>query len=379
MSSEAVPFNRPFLPPGGAEAVAASLQSGHLSGDGPETKLAGELLSRRFLGAPVLLTPSCTHALEMAVRLLSPRAGDEIIVPSFTFTSTANAIVLAGAKPVFVDIDPVTKNIDLASVEDALSEKTLAVFCINYAGVAPQIANLKELCVNRGVALLEDNAHGLGATTNGQPLGTFGLLATQSFHETKNVQCGEGGCLVVNSPDLVERAEILREKGTDRSRFFRGQVDKYTWVDEGSSWLLADPLAALLRVQMESFEQIQNDRRKTWTSYREGLGAWAEQNLVELMFVPDDCTQPFHMFYMVMPSLESRSAYIRHMRSLGIQPAFHYQPLHSSVAGRKFGRTVGAMSVTDRVADCLVRLPLWAGMSDDQVERVLSATLNFTT
>lgn len=379
MSGEAIPFNRPYLPPGGPEAVVASLRSGHLSGDGPETKLAGKLLSRQFLGAPVLLTPSCTHALEMAVRLLSPLAGHEIIVPSFTFTSTANAIVLSGATPVFVDIDPVTKNIDLAAVEEAITERTLAVFCINYAGVAPEIEKLRNFCVSRGVALLEDNAHGLGAMSDGRPLGTFGMLATQSFHETKNVQCGEGGCLVVNSPDLLERAEILREKGTDRSRFFRGQVDKYTWVDEGSSWLLAEPLAALLKIQLEMLDHIQDDRSRTWTTYMEGLGMWAGEQQVELMHIPDNCSQPSHMFYMVMPTLESRSAYINHMKSFGIQPAFHYQPLHSSVAGRKFGRTVGALSVTDRVADCLVRLPLWAGMSESQVERVLSATQEFTT
>lgn len=377
MSSDIIPFNRPYLPPGGAEAVVASLLSGRMSGDGPETGLAGELLSRELQGAPVLLTPSCTHALELAVRLLNPKIGDEVIVPSFTFTSTANAIVLAGATPVFVDIEPITKNVDLSAVERAITKKTIAVFCINYGGVAPDIGALKDLCDRRNLQLLEDNAHGLGASTHGQRLGTIGALATQSFHETKNVQCGEGGCLVINSPEFLERAEVLREKGTNRSRFFRGQVDKYTWVDEGSSWLLADPLAALLRTQMECFDRIQSDRNKTWTTYRQGLGAWSKEQEIDLMSVPEHCVQPSHMFYLMMPSLEVRSSFIEHMKSRGVHTAFHYQPLHSSIAGLRFGRFAGDMSVTNTVADCLVRLPLWTGMTNSQVQRVVNAALEF--
>lgn len=375
--TETIPFNRPFHPHDTAARVAEALGSGHTAGDGPQTHRASDTLKGMFEGAGVLLTPSCTHALEMAVRLLNPVPGAEIIVPSFTFTSTANAIVLGGATPVFVDIEEHTQNLDYRLVEAAITDRTVAVFCINYAGIAPDILTLKEICDRRGLVLLEDNAHGLGASSAGRRLGTIGLMATQSFHETKNIQCGEGGCLVINDQNLMERAEILREKGTNRSRFFRGQVDKYTWVSEGSSWLLADTLAAVLNVQLDNFDAIQTERRRVWEIYRSELQEWAFSNSVQMMTVPRASEQPYHMFYMVMPSLESRTDFLAHLRNDGIVATFHYQPLHSSDAGLKFGRVASEMVNTVRAADRLVRLPLWAGMTDTQVRRVVAAVQMF--
>lgn len=377
MNTEVIPFNKPYYPRSTHQHVLDSLNSGHTAGDGPQTRVVAEQLQQMFTGADVLLTPSCTHALELAVRLLEPKPGDEIIVPSFTFTSTANAIILGGATPVFVDIESETQNIDLSLVEEAVGPRTIAVFCINYAGIAPRLQDLRELCNKKGLVLLEDNAHGLGASVSGRALGTIGTMATQSFHETKNIQCGEGGCLVLNEHELLERAEILREKGTDRSRFFRGQVDKYTWVSAGSSWLLADTLAAVLRSQLDNISLIQQDRYRTWSRYYESLHPWAEINGASIMAVPSDCVQPSHMFYVMMPSLTTRSALIAHLRDRGVTAAFHYQPLHSSQAGVKFGRTSGSFSNTIRAADQLLRLPLWAGMTTQQVERVVEAVLTF--
>ncbi len=375
--TETIPFNKPFHPPGTGDRVEVALSSGHTAGDGPQTHRAVSILNAMFEAAGILLTPSCTHALEMAVRLLNPAPGSEIIVPSYTFTSTANAIVLAGAVPVFVDIEPETQNLDFRLVEAAITDRTIAVFCINYAGIAPDILTLKEICDRRGLVLLEDNAHGLGASTRGRRLGSIGRLATQSFHETKNIQCGEGGCLVVNDESLMEAAEILREKGTNRSRFFRGQVDKYTWVSEGSSWLLADTLAAVLSVQLEYFDAIQAERKRVWETYRSDLQDWAHSNDVQIMTVPLESVQPYHMFYLVMPTLVLRTDFIAHLRQREISAAFHYQPLHSSNAGLRFGRVASDMINTLRAADQLVRLPLWTGMTDDQIGRIVAAVRSF--
>lgn len=372
-----IPFNVPYLPLTAAERLLSSLKSRKFAGDGPATSRATKALSRILDEAEVLLTPSCTHALEMAVRLLGVGPGDEIIVPSFTFTSTANAVVLAGATPVFVDIEPITQNIDVTLVEAAITPRTRAVFCINYAGVAPHVHHLRELCDRHGLVLLEDNAHGLGASTSGKKLGTIGAMATQSFHETKNVQCGEGGCLVINDALYLEAAEIIREKGTDRSRFFRGQVDKYTWVREGSSWLLADTLAALLESQLAAFEEIQSLRGHIWNSYKRGLEDWSRSTGVTLMTVPEHCIQPFHMFYLMTNSLAQRSDLIAHLRASGIQAAFHYQPLHSSEAGLRYGKTIGDLVYTQRASDQLLRLPLWAGMSDTDIAKVVEGVITF--
>lgn len=372
-----IPFNVPFLPDGAISKITDSLKSRKLAGDGPATEYASQQL-REIIGAPeILLTPSCTHALEMSVRLLKLDVADEVIVPSFTFTSTANAIVLAGAVPVFVDIDPITQNIDVEKAEQAITSRTRAIFCINYAGISPALDKLKKLCDDNGLVLLEDNAHGLGATVNGKSLGTFGAIATQSFHETKNIQCGEGGCLVINDVKYLEDAEIMREKGTNRSRFFRGQVDKYTWVDAGSSWLLADTLAALLSAQLDVFQEIQELRGHTWKLYDIGLQNWSSKTSISPMTVPSHCQQPFHMYYLMTNSLEERTKLINHMKDRGVIPAFHYQPLHSSAAGKKYGRPGSDFVNTERAANCLLRLPLWAGMTTSEVEQVIESVVSF--
>jgi dTDP-4-amino-4,6-dideoxygalactose transaminase len=372
-----IPFNVPYLAKNSESYLLRSLRSGKFSGDGPATERATKLLSAMFNDAGILLTPSCTHALEMAVRLLSIQPGDEIIVPSYTFTSTANAIVLAGGVPVFVDIEPLTQNIDPAIVADAITSRTRAVFCINYGGVSSFLKEMKNICDENNLVLLEDNAHGLGGMVDNQPLGTFGALATQSFHETKNVQCGEGGCLVINDVSFQEQAEILREKGTNRSKFFRGQVDKYSWVSEGSSWLLADTLAAFLESQLVEFEEIQKSRSNTWNYYSKELARFTRHLGIQQMHIPSNCQQTFHMYYLMLDSLEQRTALIKHLQKLDIQAAFHYQPLHSSDAGMKYGRIHGEFQNTIRASDCLVRLPLWAGMSQETIERVVAGVTSF--
>lgn len=374
-----IPFNVPYISKNTESLIVRSLLSGKFSGDGPATEKASKLLSAMFNGAGILLTPSCTHALEMAVRLLDLQPGDEIIVPSYTFTSTANAIVLAGGVPVFVDIEPLTQNIDPEIVTDAITSRTRGVFCINYGGVSPFLKEMKNICKEKNVVLLEDNAHGLGGAVDNQPLGTFGALATQSFHETKNVQCGEGGCLVLNDASFQEKAEILREKGTNRSKFFRGQVDKYSWVSEGSSWLLADMLAAFLESQLGEFEAIQESRSHAWNYYSKELEGFTRHLGIQQMNIPSNCQQTFHMYYLILDSLEQRTALIEHLKKLDIQAAFHYQPLHSSAAGIKYGRIHGGFQNTIRASDCLVRLPLWAGMSQETIERVVAGVMSFET
>lgn len=372
-----IPFNVPYVSKHAESYLLKSIRSGKFSGDGPATQRTSKLLSQMFNDSEILLTPSCTHALEMAVRLLDISPGDEVIVPSYTFTSTANAIVLAGGVPVFVDVESITQNIDVSAVLAAITSRTRAIFCINYAGVSPFLNELKIICEENNLVLLEDNAHGLGGAGDHQPLGTFGALATQSFHETKNIQCGEGGCLVINDDRYQEKAEILREKGTNRSKFFRGQVDKYSWISEGSSWLLADTLAALLESQLNEFGEIQNSRSIAWNSYHTELQDVSDRLGIQQMYIPDNCEQTFHMYYLILNSLEQRTALIKHLQASNIQAAFHYQPLHSSDAGIKYGRSHGDFSNTVRAADCLLRLPLWAGMANEEIERVVSGVISF--
>ncbi len=374
---ETIQFNVPFVASSVADRIAQSLESKRLAGDGPYTHMASRQLSELLLGAEILLTPSCTHALELSMRLLNLKLGDEVILPSFTFTSTANAIVLVGATPVFVDIEDSTQNIDVSQIEKEITDRTRAIFCINYGGISPDIEMLVSICKEHNLVLIEDNAHGLGALVNGRPLGTFGSLATQSFHETKNVNCGEGGCLVINDLKFLDRAEIIREKGTNRSRFFRGQVDKYTWIEAGSSWLLADPLAAMLTAQLDEFAMIQTMRHKVWYRYQEDLLDWSEETGVSIMHVPKHVDHPSHLFYLMTHSLEERTAFISHMKDYGIVATFHYQPLHSSEAGMRYGRVSNPLGNTIRAANCLVRLPLWAGMSDEQLNRIVDAVKLF--
>jgi dTDP-4-amino-4,6-dideoxygalactose transaminase len=373
MSNLKIPFNKPWLNGKELYYIATVIQAGHASGDGIYTRKCHTLLEQA-LGVPkVLLTTSCTDALEMSALLLDVQPGDEVIVPSFTFVSTANAFVLRGARPVFADIRPDTLNLDETQLERLITPRTKAIIPVHYGGVGCEMDAIMEVAGRSGVAVIEDNAHGLFGTYRGQYLGTFGCLATQSFHETKNVTCGEGGALLINDPQYIERAEILREKGTNRSRFFRGQVDKYTWVDLGSSFLPSDLLAAYLYAQLEAREQIQAMRRRVWDYYAVHLAEWAGERGVQLPTVPDCCEQPYHMFYLLLPSHAQRQALIAHLKAQGILSVFHYLPLHLSDMGRRFGGQAGDCPVTEDVSERLVRLPFYNELSEAEQAEVVAA------
>ncbi len=372
-----VDFNQPLPVGKELEYITEALQSGHISGDGPFTKRCHAFLEQA-LGVPkVLLTTSCTHALDMAAILLGIQPGDEVIIPDFTFVSTVNAFVLRGAHPVFVDVRADTLNLDECRVEAAITDRTRAVVPVHYAGVGCEMEVIMEVAGRHSLAVVEDNAHGLFGKYKGQYLGTFGRLAAQSFHETKNFSSGEGGALLVNDPELVERAEIVREKGTNRSRFFRGQVDKYTWVDIGSSYLPSDILAAYLYAQLQQRERIQSHRENVWKTYDAGLKAWAAEKGVQLPTVPEHCEQSYHMFYLLMPNLDLRQRMIAHLRERGIHSVFHYLPLHLSDMGRRFGGHPGDCPVTERVSDQLLRLPFHNVLTGAEQEQVIEAILEF--
>jgi dTDP-4-amino-4,6-dideoxygalactose transaminase len=313
----------------------------------------------------------------MAARLLEAEPGDEVIVPAYAFVSTAAAFVLAGLTPVFVDVDPVTLGLDAEAVKASITPRTRAVCAIHYAGVGAHPDDLTRLCEQHGLTLIEDNAHGLGGRWSGTALGTFGEVSTLSFHETKNITCGEGGALVINQPELLERAEILREKGTDRARFFRGQVDKYTWVDVGSSWVLSDLLAAILDGQLERFGEIQIKRHSVWSRYAADLSPWATEHGVRLPEIPSEAEHTAHLFHMRFSDLETRSKFIAHMAAAGVSAVFHYQPLHLSDVGRRYGGFEGQHPVTEDAGDTLVRLPLFEGLTSEDVDRVVEAATSF--
>jgi dTDP-4-amino-4,6-dideoxygalactose transaminase len=373
-----ISFNRPTFVGKESEYMQQALQNDHISGDGPFTRKAHALLEQA-LGVPkVLLTTSCTHALEMSALLLDLKDGDEVIVPSFTFVSSINAFVLRGAKPVFADVRPDTLNMDESRLEALITPKTRAIVVVHYAGVACEMDTIMEIANRHNIPVIEDNAHGLFGKYKGKYLGTFGVMATQSFHETKNFTSGEGGALVLNDPKYIEDAEILREKGTNRSRFFRGQVDKYTWVNVGSSYLPSDMLAAFLLAQLEEREQIQSRRQKIWETYYKELGAWAEENHVQMPFVPAHCEQTYHMFYILFPNLEKRQAAIAHLKEQGIHAVFHYLPLHLSPMGEKFGGKMGDCEVTEHVSDQLLRLPFYTNMTEAEQRQVIQALKEFS-
>jgi dTDP-4-amino-4,6-dideoxygalactose transaminase len=374
---EPIPFNKPYMTGRELEYIAEAVQAGHLSGDGQFTRRCHTFLEET-LGVPkALLTTNCTHALEMAALLLDIQPGDEVIVPSFTFVSTVNAFVLRGAKPVFIDIRPDTLNLDETQLERLITPRTRAVVPVHYAGVGCAMDVIGDIAAQHQIAVVEDNAHGLFGRYRGQYLGTFGALATQSFHETKNFTCGEGGALLINDPALVERAEIIREKGTNRSRFFRGMVDKYTWVDVGSSYLPSDALAAYLWAQFEARDDIQARRARLWGRYHTELAGWAEANGVRQPIIPPECDQAYHMYYLLLPSLEARTALIAHLRARGIWAVFHYLPLHLSDMGREFGGQPGDCPVTEDLSDRLLRLPFFNSMTPDEQTRVIEAIRDF--
>jgi dTDP-4-amino-4,6-dideoxygalactose transaminase len=372
-----IPFNRPCLAGNEYNYIAEAIANGHASGDGPFTRRCHEFLERELGVTRVLLTTSCTHALEMAALLLDCGPEDEVIVPSFTFVSTANAFALRGARLVYADVRPDTLNLDESLLESLITPRTKAIVTVHYAGVPCQMDSVVAIAVCHGVRVVEDNAHALFARYRGKYTGTLGCLAAQSFHETKNFTCGEGGALLINDPEFVERALVIREKGTNRSRFFRGEVDKYTWVDLGSSYLPSDLLAAFLLAQFEAREMIQEKRRQIWNRYYESLGDWAESNDVRLPIIPPDCEQAYHMFYLLLPSAEHRASLISHLKAESILSVFHYTPLHLSEAGRKFAARPSSCPVTEDISERLLRLPFYNDLSQNEQDQVTSALKRF--
>lgn len=373
----AIPFNRSGLIGRELEYIFTAMSIGQIAGDHAFTKKC-QILLESLTGAPkALITTSCTHALEMTALLLRLGPGDEVIMPTYTFVSTASAFVLRGAVPVFVDSRRDTLNIDEALIEAKITSRTKAIVVVHYGGVGCEMDAIMEIAHRHGLSVIEDNAHGLLGKYRGKMLGTFGVLATQSFHETKNFTCGEGGALLINSPEFVERAEILREKGTNRARYFRGQIDKYTWVDVGSSYVMSDVLAAFLLGQLEIWEWVQGRRQTIWERYFSELAGWAASAGAALPYVPPHCQQAYHMFYLVMPSLEARQRLIAHLKTQNILAVFHYVPLHTSEMGQRLGGNQSDCPVAEDLSLRLVRLPFFNRMSDGEQERVLTAVRQF--
>jgi dTDP-4-amino-4,6-dideoxygalactose transaminase len=377
VNSYSIPFNRASTEGNEQRYMIEAVANGHISGDGPFTRRCHTLLEQTMGVSKALLTTSCTHALEMAALLLNIQPGDEVIVPSFTFVSTINAFVLRGARPIFIDVRPDTLNLDESQLERLITPRTKAILVVHYAGVGCEMDAILEIAGRHSIPVVEDNAHGLLGKYKSKMLGTFGCLATQSFHETKNFTCGEGGALLINDPLYSEQAEIIREKGTNRSRFFRGQVDKYTWVDLGSSYLPSDILAAFLYAQLEMRDAIQAKRRRVWHYYAEHLSTWANKHSTRLPIVPAHCEQPYHMFYMLLPSLEQRQALIAHLKAHGILSVFHYLPLHLSDVGRGYGGKPGDCPVTEDISDRLLRLPFYNNLTEAEQAGVVAAIREF--
>lgn len=357
-----IPFNKPYMSGKELFYIAEAHCNGMLAGDGPFTKRCHNWLEQKTGAKKVLLTHSCTAALEMAALLLDIQPGDEVIMPSYTFVSTANAFVLRGGVPVFVDIRPDTLNIDERLIEAAITPKTRAIVPVHYAGVACEMDTIMDIARRYNLAVVEDAAQGVISTYKGRALGSIGDMGCYSFHETKNVISGEGGALLVNNPKYVDRSEIIREKGTNRSLFFRGQVDKYTWVDLGSSYLPGEVIAAFLIAQLEEAEEITRKRMVIWQKYHNAFSRLEEEGLLRRPVVPANCEHNAHMYYLLLPNLEKRTFFINKLKEFDIHTVFHYIPLHSAPAGERFSRYQSDMQNTDKLSDCLVRLPLWIGL-----------------
>jgi len=372
-----IPFNKPSFSPDDRSSLALALDSDHHSGNGPFTKQAESLLSEIHGNeSTALLTPSCTHALELAARLIDLQPGDEVIVPAYSFVTSASAFVWNGSIPKFADVDEESLDLDPDSVQERLTSRTRAICVVHYGGVAKNIEKLRNLADNHNLLLVEDNAHGLGGAQNQKTLGTFGTLSTLSFHETKNITCGEGGALLVNDSAYLDRALMLREKGTDRTRFTLGQVDKYTWQEVGSSWVLSDLLAALLVPQLENLREITATRRSMWRNYREHLDAWALDQGIRLMTPPLESEHPAHLFAMRFPTLADRDAFIHYMRKNDVAAVFHYQALNKSPQGWRLDPD-RSCPVAERAADTLVRLPLFRGLTEVQQEYIIEVAQGF--
>lgn len=368
-----IPFNRPFLTGNELRYIEEAHARGHLAGDGQFTRRCHEWLRAETGAAGALLTHSCTAALEMTALLADIAPGDEVIMPSYTFVSTANAFCLRGGVPVFVDIRADTLNIDETLIESAITERTRAICVVHYAGVGCEMDAIMEIAQRRGLMVIEDAAQAVRSRYAGRPLGSFGALAAFSFHETKNIISGEGGALLVNDPGYIERAEIIREKGTDRSRFFRGQIDKYTWCDVGSSFLPGEITAAFLCAQMEQADTITERRLRIWDRYRRDLADLERRECVRLPVIPPRCTHNGHMFYVLLRDLAERGRFIEHLKQRNIHAVFHYVPLHSSPAGIRLGRAQGPLRRTVDLSERIVRLPLWLGLEARQDEVIAAA------
>ena len=378
MTIDKVPFNRSSLVGRELEYIFKTMTLGQIAGDQTYSKLCHSFLEQALGVKKALVTTSCTHALEMAALLLDIKPGDEVIVPSFTFVSTANAFALRGATIRFADIRPDTLNLDESKLEALITPRTRAIVPVHYAGVACEMNPILEIAARHGIAIVEDNAHGLFGKYQGRWLGTFGALSTQSFHETKNFTCGEGGALLINDERFVERAEIIREKGTNRARFFRGQIDKYSWVDIGSSYLMSDVLAAFLFAQLEQWQSIQAKRQSLWTRYHSELELWADKSGMRRPVVPINCEQAWHMYYLLAPSLEKRQALIAHLKERDVFAVFHYLPLHASEYGSRWGGRIGDCPVTEETSDRILRLPFYNSMTPDEQTRVIEAVRAFS-
>jgi len=373
-----IPFNIPPYVGKELKYVREAMEKNHkICGDGPFTKKCNEWIEKKFNVEKVLLTTSCTHAMEMAAILADIKEGDEVIAPSFTFVSTVNPFVLRGAKIVFIDINPKTMNIDESLIEDAITEKTRAILPVHYAGVACNMDKIMEIAKKYNLIVIEDAAQGVMSEYKGKPLGSIGEYGCFSFHETKNYSMGEGGALLIRDKKNIEKAEIIREKGTNRSRFFRGQVDKYTWVDKGSSYLPSELNAAYLYGQLENIDLIYNNRMNSWNKYKELLQELEDKNLIELQYIPKDCKHNAHMFYIKCKDLDERTKLVNFLKENEINAVFHYIPLHSAEAGLKFGRFNGEERYTTKESERLLRLPLYYGLKEEDIKFVVSKIKEF--
>lgn len=372
-----IPFNMPPCTGKEIEYIKQAIASHKICGDGDFTKKCNKWLEDRFHAEKVMLTTSGSTALDMAFELCELKTGDEVILPSYTFSSTANAAVLCGARLVFVDIRPDTMNIDETKIEQAITDKTKVICCMHYAGVACEMDTIMDIARRHGLKVVEDAAQAVMSTYKGRALGTIGDFGCFSFHETKNYSMGEGGAIVINDPEYNENAEILREKGTNRAKFFRGQVDKYTWVDFGDSYLPSELNAAYLWAQLEIADQINEDRMQSWNAYYEALNPLADQHLIELPFIPDGCEHNAHMFYLKCKDLQERTALISYLKENDICAVFHYVPLHSAPAGYKFGRFDGEDQYTTKESERLVRLPMYYGLAKEDQKKVIEGVQTF--
>lgn len=375
-----IPFNKSSEQGKELHYIQKAISNGQVAGDQSFSKKCQSLLEDTIGVQKVLITTSCTHAIEMAAILLDIQPNDEVIIPAFTFVSTANAFVLHGARPVFCDIREDTLNLDESKLESLITKQTRAIVVVHYAGVGCEMDKIFEIASRHGIAVVEDNAHGLFGKYRGRWLGSFGCLATQSFHETKNITCGEGGALLINNEKFIERAEIIREKGTNRAKFFRDQVDKYSWIDIGSSYVMSDILAAFLYGQLENWQEIQKKRENIWNRYHEELSDWAEQNDVRQPVVPEHCDQAYHMYYLIMATAECRSKFIAQLKDKGVMAVFHYLPLNASNFALQMaekGWHKFQCPITEDLADRLVRLPFYSNMSHDDQTAVIQEVLKF--